>query len=328
MSLRIHFSTQDLARTRFATEPDPMWETLLSLHMVQTDDEPDVYGSWRKQTRESLNETDRRLLALTPPEGYSPDFLTPAESADGMAQGLRAVERTTTARVRRELDSLASDTPVPSWAWSLTRDDGAALRGLAGAMGHYYQRALAPHWRALQRQVDADLDSRARLLLAGGLADAAPDLHPRIHWKAPVLEIDLGHVDSDLHLDGRGLRIVPSFFCWRHPIALRDTDLRPVLVYPVRHDPSWLEDRSPGGEAEQRAMDDLLGGTRAKVLREIGRGPCSTTELAERAGVSLASASEHARVLAAAGLTQTRRVGRSVRHSIHASGSRVLRDAG
>jgi len=43
---------------------------LLSLHMLQTDDAPEIYGQWRRTMRAKLAETDRRLLEPTPPEGY------------------------------------------------------------------------------------------------------------------------------------------------------------------------------------------------------------------------------------------------------------------
>jgi len=43
---------------------------LLSLHMLQTDDAPEIYGQWRRTMRANLAETDRRLLEPTPPEGY------------------------------------------------------------------------------------------------------------------------------------------------------------------------------------------------------------------------------------------------------------------
>ena len=46
MGFRIEFGCADLARTTIAREPDPLWEVLLGMHMVQTDDEPEVFGAW------------------------------------------------------------------------------------------------------------------------------------------------------------------------------------------------------------------------------------------------------------------------------------------
>ncbi|HEY9333269.1 MAG TPA: helix-turn-helix domain-containing protein, partial [Kribbella sp.] len=146
-------------------------------------------------------------------------------------------------------------------------------------------------------------------------------LHPTLHWDAPVLSVDLPHIDRDLHLNGRGLRLVPSFFCWKYPMMLLDPALPPVLVYPVRHEAFPVVTRRADRDG---AVADLLGKTRARVLRSISSGACSTSELAARAGISLASASEHARVLHDTGLVTTRRIGSSVRHMLNPVGADVL----
>ena len=76
MGFRISFGCADLARTTIGREPDPLWEVLLGMHMLQTDDEPAVFGPWRQRTRARLTPIERELLVLAPPVGYSPDFLT------------------------------------------------------------------------------------------------------------------------------------------------------------------------------------------------------------------------------------------------------------
>lgn len=52
--LRIHFTAEDIARTTLAAEPDPLWEVLLSLHMLQVEDGPLAYGAWRQRMRRRL----------------------------------------------------------------------------------------------------------------------------------------------------------------------------------------------------------------------------------------------------------------------------------
>ncbi|MGW0561714.1 hypothetical protein ACWDZ4_14150 [Streptomyces sp. NPDC003016] len=42
-------------------------------------------------------------------------------------------------------------------------------------------------------------------------------------WRPPVLEVD-HPVGRDLQLEGRGLLLIPSYFCWRRPITLIDED--------------------------------------------------------------------------------------------------------
>ncbi|WP_394296739.1 ArsR/SmtB family transcription factor [Nocardiopsis gilva] len=103
-----------------------------------------------------------------------------------------------------------------------------------------------------------------------------------------------------------------------------DSSLPPVLLYPVGHPPvSFLakayEGNAPGGDVLGR----LLGRTRASVLRTLSTDH-TTGELARRLDISMASASEHASLLRAAGLVASERQGNTVRHSLTPLGMELL----
>lgn len=72
-----------------------------------------------------------------------------------------------------------------------------------------------------------------------------------------------------------------------------------------------------------RDLSPLLGRTRAAVLEAIVDGG-TTTALAERLGISLASVSEHATVLRTAGLIVSLRVRNHVHHNITPLGADLL----
>ena len=72
-----------------------------------------------------------------------------------------------------------------------------------------------------------------------------------------------------------------------------------------------------------RQLAALIGETRTAVLRSL-EVVCNTTELARRAGTSIASASTHTTVLRNAGLISTRRHGASVLHSLTPVGIALL----
>ena len=57
-------------------------------------------------------------------------------------------------------------------------------------------------------------------------------LHPSARWSYPVLELAYP-AEHDIHPEGRGLILQPSFFCRQAPVTLRDPELPPVLVYPI-----------------------------------------------------------------------------------------------
>lgn len=326
MGFRIEFGCADLARTTIAREPDPLWEVLLGMHMVQTDDGAEVFGAWRLRTRARLSSLERELMVLAPPVGYSPDFLTPAESADGLDAGLAAVAATTPERLAAELSILADQVRLPNWTRRLAAGDPDVLAKLCYGLRHFHRTNIAPLMPVINAMISRDVKVHSETVTTGGFESLAGTLHPVLQWQPPYLQVDMGHIDRELDLDGRGLRLVPSYFCWRHPIMPADPGLPPVLVYPVEHDPAWAEPIEQYADPE-RAVADLLGRTRAAVLRTISAGACSTSELAARAGISLASASEHARVLHRTGLVTTRRAGGAVRHTISPIGTHLLSGA-
>ncbi|WNI24891.1 helix-turn-helix domain-containing protein [Streptomyces sp. ITFR-16] len=330
--LRIHVSGWDLSKVRMASGPDALWETILSFHRLRDRRASAVFGKWRAETRPRLNAEVRLLSAVVPPRGYFPDFLTPSqESADPLdfTAGMEALRATSPERLKAEMAVLGAGGTAgaraaaprraarPALLEPLREGRAESLGHLAGALRDYHRAAVAPYWPHIQSAVEADRAVRGRALLDGGADELLASLPPVIRWRAPVLEADYP-VDRDLHLDGRGLLLQPSFFCRGAPVVLRDPLLPPVLVYPVAHS------CAPGFAEPGPWLGRLLGHTRSTVLRAIGDG-CTTSELARRAGVSLASASQHACVLREAGLVHTLRHGSSVLHTLTPLGGSLLR---
>jgi DNA-binding transcriptional ArsR family regulator len=322
--IRIHFTGQDLARFRIANTPDPMWEVLLSLHQLQSRAGALHFRHWRSAVRRQISPALRPLFELTPPRGYSPDFLTPAAAADGLDAGVDALLATPRERLRSDLRQFAAYRPASSWTRALADAERDSMTQLATTLRRYHRIAVAPYWSRIQATVDAERAARARLMSERGFEGMMASLHPDLRWRPPVLEVHGLDVTRDIHLDGRGLRLIPSVFCWQQPTLLRDPELPPVLVYPVEHRlglPGTIgtgPDRPPN-----KPLAALLGPTRAAVLAAVDAG-CTTTELARRVGISLAAASQHATVLRDAGLITTRRLGGSVLHSLRPLGSDIL----
>ena len=137
-----------------------------------------------------------------------------------------------------------------------------------------------------------------------------------------MLEILRPESDLDMHLGGHGISLVPSVFVGKAPSLHENpndaADL-PRLILPVADaEHLWDAPREQGA-----ALAALVGRNRAAVLQSIADG-CTTTELASRAGISLASASQHASVLRGAGLIVTRRQGGAVLHVLTPLGAELL----
>jgi DNA-binding transcriptional ArsR family regulator len=313
--LRIHFTPRDLARTTVSTKPAPLWEILLSLHMLQHSDGRLVFEDWRRQVRTKVAPDQMRLLLeLTPPKGYSPDFLTPAESAPDFESALELTLSTPRQQIRSQLDLLSKYRPVSPWTRELAQGDRNSMRKLGRAIRTYHDAAIAPYWKSIGTHVSADHAHRGEALARHGVDRLLSSLHPRVRWAAPVLQV-LDMNDRDLYLDGRGIELQPSAFCWQVPTKLRDPELKPILVYPIQHAPGILRQSSMETADTSDALGSLLGSTRAAALEAAVAG-CTTTELAKRCKISPAAASHQATVLREAGLITTRRAGASVRHEV------------
>jgi DNA-binding transcriptional ArsR family regulator len=272
----------------------------------------------RDVTRHRLGPALREtLLPLLPRAKYFPDFLTPPSVTD-VGEGIDRVLRTPVARMRRELARLEPAAAARPWIGDLAAGHPHALRRLGAVLTRWFEIALAPQWEAIGTAVAAERSLRATKVLSGGAGQLLDDLGPTMTWRAPVLWISGYPKDRELDLNGRGITLIPSYFLWQTPITLADPDLQPVLVYPA------LRDAAPDN-ARDRDLAPLLGHTRLAVLRLTGPG-ATTSELARRAGIAPATASQHATVLRNAGLIVSRRHGNLMLHSLTDLGARLLPD--
>lgn len=322
--LRIHFSEHDLALTSVAAAPDPMWEIASSLHRFQTRGGRWLHERWYEDALRNLRDTGlgravrSMLLPLFPLARYYPDFLTPGRAAEGLDAGLDAIldspEHRVAEQIARVDPSRGAGSPLSTLAEPRSRST------LTDALRAYHATVISPVTGQMESLFESERALRARQLLDGGVDGLLRGLGPSFVWHAPVLGV-VDHVDDrDVYLEGRGLRLVPSYFCWRQPVTLRDPDLPQVLVYPVSRTAADLVAVSP-----ERALAALIGGSRATALAACAVG-ATTSELAARVGVSAATVSYHTRTLREAGLITSRRDGDSVLHTLTRLGGDLLRE--
>lgn len=322
--LNIHFTSEDLIRTRVAAGPDPLWEIVLSLHVLQSRRRASAFDRWSRDVRARIAELGGPgplpwLIPLVPIATYLPDFLTPAEAAGGLDVGIDAVLSTPPARLRTEIGWLGATRRLPAWAEDLAAGRTRPLVTLGRALRDYHRFALAPYGDKIQERVDIDRRARGQALLDGGPEHLLETLSPQMSWHRPVLEV-VYPVERDVHLDGRGLTLTPSFFCQTGPITLADTTLPPVLAYPIART-GFASGAVPAG------LSMLLGATRAAVLAAARPGR-STGELAKLLRVSAGTVSYHVSALRDAELVTSRRDANVVVHTTTPLGDRLLRGGG
>lgn len=326
--LRIHFTEQDLSRVYLAKGPDPLWETVLALFRLSPSAPGRlVFRTWQDRARSELLrcgiEGQRRVLRTLAPANstYFPDFLTPAEEITDIASGLQALRSTHPSQLRADIEYAATKADLPRWCHELARGDRTRLDVVVESMRALYETVVAPDWSCVEAVVEADRWKRVHALTDGvdGLLDS---LRPTFRWQYPILRAAYP-VPHDVHLNGQGLRLIPSYFCWRTPVTLVDPKLQPAIVYPI---PRGL-DHGPGLPYARHAegLARLLGPTRATVLGALAHGP-STGDLARLLKISASTASEHVRVLREAGLAITSRDGGGATHTLTPLGHALLRN--
>jgi DNA-binding transcriptional ArsR family regulator len=319
--LRIHLTGEDLVRVRVATSPEYGTEWACSLWVLTGWPGGAVLAGWRRRARGRLDRRTRMLFDLVAPD-YFPDFLGPIDGSAEPAEAVETIRSTGRRQLHHDLTDLAAHRPLTAAVRRLGTADPQTMRELGDAVDAYHRSTIAEYWPWVRDMVAADRGRLARALLDGGVDRLLATLHPRIRWRPPVLTVSLrGGEETDLRPGGRGLLVVPSVFAGGWPVVYPGPDSQPILVYPVE----VTAPRLASPDAVHRQLGALLGRTRAAVLAEIAAATgCTTSELARRLDISLATASTHATVLREAGLISTRRIGSAVLHTVTTVGASLL----
>ncbi|MFS8097963.1 winged helix-turn-helix domain-containing protein [Lentzea alba] len=315
--LRLVFNRDDLQRVRIAAAPDPMWETVLSLHRLRDRRPGPRHEEWARRVR---HRTDAGWLStlfdLVPRRGGFPDFLTPGDQVTALDEGCEALAGTARHSLRADLEAVFTG-HVPTWVRALADGDRDQLLGVVGATRGAYSALVAPFGHEVRAAVAADRATRLHRLSTEGVGGLLQSLPGVIGWDGRTLALAYPATRT-VPLAGRGLMLIPSLFCRGAPVTLIDPDRTPVLVYPAA---------GPQRAPDSASLVALLGRTRADCLSAL-RTMYNTSQLAERLGTSVGTASKQAAVLREAGLVSSLRDGGTVWHELTPLGADLLAGRG
>ncbi len=325
--MRVNFTADDLARTRFSAVPAPLMETglaLVELRRAGVARRRMRSRLWLREAWRGFPAAARPLLDLVGPRGPWPAFIdSPAPEIEEALDFVRATPRS---YLRAELPDVWCGRPgrPPGWLRNLADGDQEALDIVVQALRAFHDAVVAPRWDGVLSSFHGDVARRMPVLAAGGHQELFDTLHQQLRWHDDGLERQ--GFDCEYDLGGQGLLLFPSAFWTGSPVfVLGDGErIGHAMLYAAQPNGQAADQDDPlQGETGTDQLAALLGPTRAAVLRTLWE-PRSTAELAAAVGISPTSASEHAKVLRDAYLAETHRVGRSVRHSLTPLGRTML----
>jgi DNA-binding transcriptional ArsR family regulator len=302
MALRVRMTPTDLANVRFAQAPAPMLEATLAFSQLGVRPRPVPHAA-------------RPLFTLIR-NGRGPMFLDPL--VNDPEWGVELVETSPRTLIRSELARLWQTNP-PLWLRNLADGDAEERHVVGSAVRAWYDHSVAPRREWIDSLFHHDVRLRGHVLTQDGVPELLNSIHPDLLYRDGVLE--LPHpLDLSCDLEGQGFELRPTTQWTGRPLwswSPEDTSTY-ILSYPA-----LSESRPAVRQPTDAALARLLGETRAAVLTTL-RTPLSTSDLADRVGVSLSSASQHATVLRDAGLIRTVRDGQKVTHSLTLKGMTLL----
>jgi DNA-binding transcriptional ArsR family regulator len=308
--IRIHFTAEDLGRTRFLPEPAPLTELKLALVTLHRRDAAPRFDRWRRAALTRFPESARPLCELVATFSGSMSTICVCGDIDEALDIAQSLTRDQSRRVTSIWLGGRSARAIPSWLHAAADGDRDIRDTVIRACSSAYAAVLRPHWPAICASHHTEIARHGRRQARQGTVDMLTNLVPGARWHATgdaaCLEIDTPH-HQEIRLQGRGLALAPSAFWAGRPLLAGGPDEPNLLVYPS-HTPALLQigpDDDP--------LAGILGPTRAAVLRLLGC-PTVTKDIARRLGISAASASEHTTALRAARLVSSQRAGKAVLH--------------
>jgi DNA-binding transcriptional ArsR family regulator len=321
--IRIEVDEATLGRTRLSTSP--LMELASSLFLLARRQVPWPYEEWAVGARDVLTHDGRTapLQVFRELDGGFPDFLNPPPrpGVNALADELARLRATPVGEMHRQLDHYYGE-QVPAVLKPYRRDPEIALAGLVDAFAAYWEGAMEPIWSTMRTLIDGEVLRRAKAMAQAGPDSLLEDLHPRIRWRRPVLEL-VKRTDLTLGAGERRLQLVPQVFAADGVIVGEyDAELF-TLTFQVRGAAALTRRRDRSGDGGDDRLGLLLGRSRAAILRELA-GPLTTQGLADRLGVAPSTVSEHLSVLVAAGVVHRHRIGRRVYYQVTDPGRSLL----
>lgn len=315
--LRLNFTANDLALTRFLPMPAPLLELKFATRALRHGIRTPWGERWRCRALAAFP------IAAAPGRTVVSHFswsLSPTVLGDNFDEGMQSMQELDQQQARAELAAFGrgptEGAGAPHYLRYAIAGDREATLALGRMTKDAYRAVLEPYWPDIQANHQIELVRQGRMMARHGVRAALSMIIPGARWQGDCLEIDSPQRHT-IALRGRGIVLTPSVF-WAGPPLVGELDDQPVvLAYPAPIDLTLNID------SESDPLAAILGSTRAAVLRALTQQH-TTGDIARELGISPASASEHTSTLRQARLVRSRRDGKAVIHDATALGMDLI----
>lgn len=301
--LRILFTAEDLASTRFVPQPAPILETKLAAIGLQRGIGAPWGERWRHRALAAFPRSAQPVRDLVPGFSWT---VSPSSVVADFDSWREASASLGPHHQHAEIQLWYGSGTVPPLIRASAEGDREAERVFLRAINAAFTALVQPYWADVRANHQAELIRQGRVLTTCGVGSMLTTAIAGARWCGDWLLIDSPY-ERTVRLGGRGLVLTPVAFWSGPPLIGEVTDQPVVLAYPA---PATLSVRI-GIESDTLAA--ILGTTRAAVLRLLIT-EYTTGEVARQLGISAATASEHTSALRAARLITSRRDGKEVVH--------------
>lgn len=355
MAIRFRIPAEAVERVSHAYSP--LLEAVLSLHVLVEPKHHPLQHPWVRRARTLPATLKRDIAAFSfAYRRQVPDLLAPSpehelRSFEDELSALRGLDAETVALefarplhdtegrrdtafldrddVRRHIVGAARFFRASPDLARLVWEDPLRLRDeFAGLVERYWEAAFVEEWERLEPLLADAVSEAGRRIASDGLYPflRSVSLQLRVEPEQEQFGIDVPHAHTVEVTDSRRLLLVPSAYVWPHVHVNCDEPWPLSVVYSAPFVAAESRPRLPSGElvGVLRALGDQ---TRLRALKLIAERPRSTQELAPLVGISQAGLSKHLRILAGAGVLETRREGYYVLYSLAPDRIDALSDA-
>jgi DNA-binding transcriptional ArsR family regulator len=283
----------ELAARPLRVSAAPVHSLLMALRDAAGAERAGTPEAWRRVIRTHLTERDYEVLAplSTSRPTLLPSALVPLPGPagqtlkDGLEQMVAAGDS-----LGGEIDACVRSDGAGDWRRA-ARDPQRWVRGLALALTRAWS-GFHPIWHVRREQLAAEAERVAGAAARGAHLQAVGELLACAHVRGDRWVFEWpGAEDVRLSVPPGGLTLVPLVSGSRASIVDADGPVVRLVGYPPR----------PRRPAAEPALEALLGGPRARILRELDR-PANNNRLAAALQTVPSAATHHVSALAAAGL--------------------------